>query len=150
MSFCTPIPAPLRKTLWKLGLIYGTMSLVGLAYGTFGQDARLCLLSLAIGVIGTVKLLGLLDRIRSRRFTTYQGVVLSDKHIPFRNRHTLTILDPEYNDEHIVDVAGRDWFLCGRHYKVYLIRPSGIFDCNEWLPKSLRQPAILLGYELLN
>ena len=150
MSFCKPIPAPLRKTLWKLVLIYGVMSLFGLAYGAFGQDTRLCLLSLAVGVIGTAKFFGLLDRINSRRFSTYQGVVLADRHIPLRGRHTLTVLDSEYNEEHIIDVAGHDRLLWGKHYKIYLDQPSGAFDCNEWLPKALRQPSILLGYELLS
>ena len=103
MSFCKPIPAPLRKTLWKLVLIYGIMSLFGLAYGAFGQDTRLCLLSLTVGVIGTVKFFGLLDRINSRRFSTYQCVVLSDRHAGLHYECVIATENPFKADQELTD-----------------------------------------------
>ena len=141
------IPAPLRKTLWKLGLIYGAMSVLGLAYGIFGQDLILCSLSLILGVVGTVKFCRLQSRIRHRDFCVYQGIVLSDKHVPFQNRHVITLLDPEYNEEYAFTVTGRDILSAGGHYTIYLDDRVKFSDYAGWIPELLDPPDVMLGYE---
>ena len=130
------IPHPIQRTLLKTILLGAAVLSFGAIWGIVSQDKVCLILSAAVGILGT------------GRYETLEGFVLSDRVVPLRNRHVLTLERPDQEISKVI-LAGKAVFRPGAEYRLYLAGHNSQ-DPTEILPEYLQPVRSLLGYEELD
>lgn len=142
------IPHPIQRTLLKTILLGTAVLSFGTIWGIVSQDKVFLILSAAVGILSGAKVVSLYQTVKAGRYKTLEGLVLSDRAVPLRNRHVLTL---ERSGQEIskVILAGKAVFRPGAEYRLYLAGINGQ-DPTAILPEYLQPVRSLLGYEELD
>ena len=142
------IPHPIQRTLLKTILLGAAILSFGAIWGIVSQDKVFLILSAAVGILGGAKVVSLYQTVKAGRYKTLEGLVLSDRAVPLRNRHVLTL---EGSDQAIskVNLAGKAMFRPGAEYRLYIAGHNGQ-EPAAVLPEYLQPIQSLLGYEEIN
>lgn len=142
------IPHPIQRTLLKTILLGAAVLSFGAIWGIVSQDKVFLILSAAVGILGGAKVLSLYHTVKAGRYETLEGFVLSDRAVPLRNRHVLTLEGPDQEISKVI-LAGKAVFRPGAEYRLYLAGHNGQ-DPTAALPEYLQPVRSLLGYEELD
>lgn len=142
------IPHPIQRTLLKTILLGASVLSFGAIWGIVSQDKVFLILSAAVGILGGVKVISLYQTAKACRYETLEGFILSDRTVPLRNRHVLTLEGPD-QEIRKVNLAGKAVFRPGAEYRLYLAGHNGQ-DPTAALPEYLQPVRSLLGYEELD
>ena len=142
------IPHPIQRTLLKTILLGAAVLSFGAIWGIVSQDKVFLILSAAVGILGGAKVLSLYQVVKTGRYETLEGFVLSDRVVPLRNRHVLTLERPDQEISKVI-LAGKAVFRPGTEYRLYLAGHNSQ-DPTEILPEYLQPVRSLLGYEELD
>lgn len=142
------IPHPIQRTLLKTILLGAAVLSFGAIWGIVSQDKVFLILSAAVGILGGTKVVSLYQVVKTGRYETLEGFVLSDQAVPLRNRHVLTLERPDQEISKVI-LAGKAVFRPGTEYRLYLAG-NNEQDPTAILPEYLQPVRSLLGYEELD
>ena len=142
------IPHPIQRTLLKTILLGAAVLSFGAIWGIVSQDKVFLILSAAVGILGGAKVISLYHTVKAGRYKTLQGLVLSDRAVPLRKRHVLTLEGPDQEISEVI-LAGKAVFRPGTEYRLYLAG-NNEQDPTTVLPEYLQPVRSLLGYEELD
>ena len=142
------IPHPIQRTLLKTILLGAAVLSFGAIWGIVSQDKVFLILSAAVGILGGTKVVSLYQVVKTGRYETLEGFVLSDRAVPLRNRHVLTLEGPDQEISKVI-LAGKAVFRPGTEYRLYLAGHNSQ-DPTAILPEYLQPMRSILGYEELD
>lgn len=142
------IPGPIARKLWALGGCIGALILFGSIWGIATSDKTILMLSFALLVAGTLKVITLYQVAVAGAFEVYEGTVALNRAIPLRKRHELQLVTEEGEMIQLI-LGGRSGLNTGAVYRLYV--QTGANDSYSLsLPESLRPARTLLGYEQIS
>ena len=142
------IPGPIARKLWALGGCIGALILFGSIWGIATSDKTILMLSFALLVAGTLKVITLYQVAVAGAFEVYEGTVALNRAIPLRKRHELQLVTEEGEMIQLI-LGGRSGLNTGAVYRLYV--QNGANDSYSLsLPESLRPARTLLGYEQIS
>ena len=142
------IPGPISRKLWALGGCIGALILFGTIWGIATSDNTILMLSFALLVAGTLKVITLYQVAVAGAFEVYEGTIALNRPIPLRKRHELQLVTAEGKTIQLI-LSGRNGLNIGIEYRLYV--QSGSNDSYTLsLPESLRPARTLLGYEQIS
>ena len=142
------IPGPIARKLWALGGCIGAHILFGTIWGIATSDKTILMLSFALLVAGTLKVITLYQVAASGAFEVYEGTIALNRAIPLRKRHELQLVTAEGETIQLI-LNGRSGLNTGVVYRLYV--QTGANDSYSLnLPESLRPARTLLGYEQIS
>lgn len=142
------IPGPIARKLWALGGCIGALILFGTIWGIATSDKTILMLSFALLVAGTLKVITLYQVAVAGAFEVYEGTVALNRAIPLRKRHELQLVTAEGETIQLI-LSGRSGLNTGVVYRLYV--QTGANDSYSLsLPEALRPARTLLGYEQIS
>ena len=142
------IPHPVLRTILKTILLGAAVLAFGVIWGIVSHDKVFLILSAAVGILCGAKFISLYNTAVAGRYETVEGLVLSDRAIPLRNRHILMIEGAD-QETHRLILAGKSLFRPGAAYRIYLAGTQDT-DALAMFPEYLQPVRSLLGYEELD
>jgi len=138
------IPQVIQNTFWKYLLLYCAIGIFGVILGAVTKDQVFILLSSAIMILGTVKAIRLLRRMKAKDYRVLEGIVLADVKLVYRNAHALTLLNEEGIAQRLL-IAGKGTIPLNKAVRVYLLDSAEQTGLS--LPDALAPAQTMLGYE---
>lgn len=137
------IPQAIQITFWKHLLLSLLIAGFGAVWSIAVNDRVFTLLTILIVLLSVMRLLDLLRMVRRKNYCQAEGVVLSDKKIPLRRCHVLT-MQLQDGGEVQVTISGSSLLKAGEWYRIYLLG-TGPISAEPTLPHDMMQEHTLLG-----
>ena len=142
------IPGPIARKVWALAGCIGSLILFGTIWGIATSDKTILMLSFALLVSGTLKVITLYQLAAAGDFEVYEGTVTLNRTIPLRKRYELQLITAAGETIQFI-LSGRSGLNAGVEYRLYV--QAGANDLYaQSLPESLRPARTLLGYEQIS
>lgn len=136
------IPEPIFKRIVLLSICLSGLLVVGFIWSFVIKDAITVYLTVAVAILGTIKVFVLYRQTKDTNYDLYEGVISLSRQIPGRSRHIIHLNDGD--DVIELCIIGRHHFSVGEEYRIYLQKSS---DYDLKLPDILKPGRALLGYE---
>lgn len=137
------IPQAIQMTFGKHLLLSLLIAGFGAVWSIAVNDRVFTLLTALIVLMSAMRLLDLFRMVQRKNYCQAEGVVLSDKRIPLRRCHVLT-MQLQDGGEVQVTISGSSLLKLGERYRIYLLG-TGPISAEPTLPHDMMQERTLLG-----
>ena len=142
------IPGPIARKLLALGGCIGALIIFGTVWAIATSDKTILMLSLALLITGTLKIITLYQMVVAGTFEVYEGTITLNRTIPLRKRHELQLVTADGETIQLI-LSGRSGLNTGVEYRLY-VQTGANTSYSLSLPAYLRPARTLLGYEQIS